>query len=299
MRLHAAVLLVVTSAACLHAREKHVYTTSGSQDPALNAFDTRASTVWNAEDPAAWVQCDYSRLMRIREYSVFTPEGATKADFQLLGSDDKLEWTLLGPSATEVSQSGALSKTTHTIAEVTFMSYRLAVSSNSSAAPYASVAEVWFGEHIFSSKPLYHFVVENAFKPGGDMFISNLWGMWSHTTPWLEYNFRKEVVVTSYAMTYANGKIRSRVPRDFQLRGLRTTGEWVIVDRRLGETYEKWESSLVESRAGLYRKFQIPSPQPFISYRLLVHDDDDVRFGVVVTSLGNLEFSLAEHTPPP
>ena len=57
---------------------------------------------------------------------------------------------------------------------------------------------------------------------------------------------------------------------------------WVTVDARTGQT--GWVS-------GVTRSFTVSTPGFFSEYRLYITDDNDSRSGVVVISIGDLQFA--------
>ncbi|MCY1014540.1 discoidin domain-containing protein [Pyxidicoccus sp. MSG2] len=116
-------------------------------------------------------------------------------------------------------------------------------------------------------------------------FDSSNTSMWISTvyqTPaWIAYEWTDFTprLVTSYAITFANGSLTSRAPSAWTLEGWNGSG-WVVVDTRSGET--GW--------AGLQtRTYTVGSPGSFLKYRLNITDDNDPSAGIVVVSMGRLE----------
>lgn len=87
--------------------------------------------------------------------------------------------------------------------------------------------------------------------------------------------------VTSYAITFVNGSsLTSRAPRDWTFEGW-DGSVWNVLDTRNAQT--NW--------LGLERRtYTVASPGNYSMYRLNVSDDNDARAGVVVISMGALEF---------
>ncbi|MEM1205177.1 MAG: discoidin domain-containing protein [Acidobacteriota bacterium] len=117
----------------------------------------------------------------------------------------------------------------------------------------------------------------DALATGQSMWISEVW----ETPAWIAYDFGAGQLVTQYTLLNVNGSsLTSRAPKDFTLEGW-DGGAWVVVDSRSEET--GWQS-------GMPRTYDVQSPGFYSKYRLHVTDDNDVRDGVVVISLGDLQF---------
>ena len=95
---------------------------------------------------------------------------------------------------------------------------------------------------------------------------------------------------TRYAITFANGTLTSRAPRDWTLEGL-SGSTWVEVDRRSGET--DW--------ANERREYTVASPGSYPAYRLNITEDNDDRQPIVAISIGRIELigSGCPVTPAP
>lgn len=115
-----------------------------------------------------------------------------------------------------------------------------------------------------------------------DASASSMWISRVFETPaWIGYDFGSTRLVTRYSIRNSNGPtLVSRAPMDFELQGFDGTG-WVTLDTRLGET--GWVS-------GQPRVFDVANPGLYASYRLYITDDNDIRDGVVVISIGDLRF---------
>jgi hypothetical protein len=86
-------------------------------------------------------------------------------------------------------------------------------------------------------------------------------------------------VIRRYALTFANGGLTSRAPKDWTLQGNNGAG-WFVVDSRQGQS--NW--------GGLERReYSVASPGPYFQYRVIITDDNDARAGIVVVSLGGVE----------
>ncbi|MFK7992078.1 MAG: hypothetical protein AB8I08_39030, partial [Sandaracinaceae bacterium] len=99
---------------------------------------------------------------------------------------------------------------------------------------------------------------------------------------WVAYDFPDGPHrVLRYGIRYGNGPaLVSRAPRHFALEGWNGL-EWVTVDTRMDET--DWV-------AGEWRLFDIAGAgtRGFVSYRVIVFDDNDPRLGISTISIGEL-----------
>lgn len=109
------------------------------------------------------------------------------------------------------------------------------------------------------------------------MWLSSVW----QTPAWIRYDFESLKRVTSYSIDYSNGSIRTRAPKDFTLEGSNNGSSWTVVDRRTNQT--NW--------GGLERRtYSVNAPRSYSNYRLVVTDDNDIRSGIVVLSIGGVVF---------
>lgn len=120
--------------------------------------------------------------------------------------------------------------------------------------------------------------------PGWQAFDNSTGSMWiSDTFPAeasISYDFGQPVTINSYTILNSNGTLTSRAPKDWELLGW-LNGFWVLIDDQRGET--NWVS-------GQPRTYYLSNPVSYSRYRLRITDDNDSRSGIVVISIGNLEF---------
>jgi MYXO-CTERM domain-containing protein len=108
------------------------------------------------------------------------------------------------------------------------------------------------------------------------MWISETWV----TPAWIGYEWRDgPKYVDHYALTFINGSLTTRAPKDFALEAWDGRA-WTAVDTRSEET--NWSGSE-------RREYAVSNPGSYAGYRLLIEDDNDPRSGIVVVSLGRLE----------
>lgn len=119
-----------------------------------------------------------------------------------------------------------------------------------------------------------------AFDPSErtqSMWISEVF----ETPAWIAYDFGVPTVVDLYRITFINGPLTSRAPKDFTLEGW-DGARWVTVDSRTSQT--GWVN-------GIPRAYNAASPGEYTKYRLHITDDNDPRPGIVVISIGDLQLS--------
>ncbi|WP_375764742.1 FG-GAP repeat protein [Archangium gephyra] len=111
---------------------------------------------------------------------------------------------------------------------------------------------------------------------------SSLWisETWTSNPVWVGYEWSDGPrSITRYALTFNNGSLTSRAPRDFTLQGW-DGSTWVTVDSRTGET--QW--------AGVERRlYTVSRPGSYGKYRLHITDDNDDRAPIVAISLERFE----------
>jgi MYXO-CTERM domain-containing protein len=113
------------------------------------------------------------------------------------------------------------------------------------------------------------------------MWISEVW----QTPAWIGYELPGGAKrVDRYALTFVNGSLTTRAPKDFTLEGW-DGSTWRVLDSRTEET--NW-------RGSERREYSVADPGDYTKYRLSVSDDNDERSGIVVVSLGRLELFGAD-----
>ncbi|XXF78809.1 SBBP repeat-containing protein [Myxococcaceae bacterium GXIMD 01537] len=120
-----------------------------------------------------------------------------------------------------------------------------------------------------------------AFDGTNSMWISEV----GQTPAWLAYEWTDGPrTITRYALSYNNGSILTRAPKNWTFEGWNGSA-WVVLDTRTGQT--GW--------AGHERReYAVASPGAYKKYRLSFTDDNDTRTGVEVISLGKVELLSCE-----
>jgi hypothetical protein len=110
---------------------------------------------------------------------------------------------------------------------------------------------------------------------------NSMWLSLENQTPaWIGYQwFNGAKTIQRYAITYTNGSITTRAPKQWTFEGWNGSA-WVVLDTRTNQV--NW--------AGFERReYAVPSPGAYTRYRLNITDDNDTRSGIVVVSMGKLE----------
>jgi hypothetical protein len=132
-------------------------------------------------------------------------------------------------------------------------------------------------------------VISSSFE-GWQAFDASNTSMWIsqtfQTPAWIGYEWTSSRLINKYSITYANGSILTRAPRDWQLQAWNGSS-WTAIDTRSGQT--GWSG--LETRS-----FTVALPGSYSKYRLNVTDDNDTRAGVVVISLGRLTLESCQTT---
>jgi hypothetical protein len=87
-------------------------------------------------------------------------------------------------------------------------------------------------------------------------------------------------VVSGYALSFANGSLTSRAPKDWEFQGYSSTG-WKTLDTQQNQV--GWQG--VDRR-----EYHFENRDAYYAYQFVFSDDNDSRAGVVVISLSNIEF---------
>lgn len=132
-------------------------------------------------------------------------------------------------------------------------------------------------------------VYSSAYE-GWKAFDSSNTSMWisaTYQTPaWLAYEWSSPRTIHKYSISYVNGSITSRAPRDWQFQGWNGSS-WVTLDTRVAQT--GWSGNET-------RSFVPAIPGSYTKYRLNVTDDNDATSGIVVISMGRLTLETCQDT---
>lgn len=282
-------------------------TTSGdysSSYPGSQAFDGNRTSMWISKtyQNPAWIAYQFNAAKKIDRYSIDFTNGSLTSrapkNFELQAYSNG-SWKTLDRRTNQINWAGS-EKRSYAVGQAGYYSqYRLLVEEdNDDRAPIVVVS---MGELSLEtcgcqqSSELVPVLTSNTSAvetsgiydssyPAWKAFDSALASMWIskvwQTPAWIGYSWATPQFVDSYALTYANGSIRTRAPKVWELKGWNGSS-WVTVDSRSNET--NWGG--FETRT-----YTVQTPGSYSKYRLQVADDNDTRAGVVVISLGNLSF---------
>ena len=276
---------------------------------AWKAFDNSNSSMWISEtwETPAWIAYDWGSNKKINRYTITNTNGSLTSrapkDFQLQGWNGS-SWVTVD---TRTGQTGWVSGTprSYNVANPgSYSKYRLYVTDDNdvrTGVVVISIGSLKFercvclvlggptnqvptltgdtsavstsGDFSSSYKAWKAFDSSNS-----SMWISETW----ETPAWIAYNWNTSTrLITSYTITNTNGSLTSRAPKDFTLQGRNSGGSWATLDTRTGQI--GWVS-------GTPRTYTVANPGFFSEYRLHITDDNDIRTGVVVISIGDLDF---------
>jgi hypothetical protein len=277
-----------------------------SQYRGWQAFDNDPNSMWISATwvSPAWIAYEFNYPKTIRRYSINYVNGqiTTRApkNWELRGSNDGTQWAVVDTRLNEVNWAGSERRSYAVNNPGSYRHYRLYVTDDnddrfgvvvismgdltleSCGCDYASEqVPVLTGNSLaVSASGVYTsaYPAWNAFDGGsnsqGTMWISQVW----QTPAWIGYEWTTPRFIEQYSITYSNGGIRTRAPKDWTLQGWDGVN-WINLDSRLNQV--NWGA--LETRS-----YIVGNPGGYIKYRLLVNDDNDSRTGVVVISIGGL-----------
>lgn len=112
-----------------------------------------------------------------------------------------------------------------------------------------------------------------AFDSSISLWLSELY----EAPAWIAYEFPAPRYIDRYSITFANGSLTSRAPKNWTFQGW-TGFSWVTLDTRANET--GWSSGT--------HSYTVASPDYYEKYRLRVTEDNDSRSAIVTVSIGRL-----------
>ncbi|MCP3059886.1 SBBP repeat-containing protein [Myxococcus sp. K38C18041901] len=165
------------------------------------------------------------------------------------------------------------------------------LSSQEQGLTCTSLIPVMSGNNVPSGVASASSMYDPSYQPwlGFDNSASFWLSTRGQTPAWLAYEFPTTTrPVQRYAVTYGNGTITSRAPKNWTLEAYNGLG-WTILDTRTNQT--GW--------AGHERReFAVANPGAYRAYRINVTDDNDVRStGNVVVSISRLELYNCDPIP--
>ena len=290
-------------------------TTSGnysSSYPGIQAFDGNRSTMWISKtyQNPAWIAYQFNTAKKVDRYSIDFTNGSLTSrapkNFELQAYSNG-SWKTLDRRTNQINWGGSEKRSYLVSQSGYYTQYRLVIEEdNDDRAPIVVVS---MGELLLEtcgcqqSNELVPILTSNSSAvetsgiydssyPAWKAFDSSVNSMWIsavwQTPAWIGYSWGTPRYVDSYAITYANGSIRTRAPKVWELKGWNGSS-WVTVDSRSNET--NWGGFET-------RHYTVQTPGSYSKYRLQFNDDNDARAGVVVISLGNLSFKGCQIDSP-
>ncbi|MES2675868.1 MAG: discoidin domain-containing protein [Pseudomonadota bacterium] len=295
----------------VHTYNPGAVTTSGNFDNGYAgwfAFDGSYSSMWisNTYQNSAWIAYQFSINKRVDRYSIHFSNGSLTSraprDFQLQALSNGT-WITLDNRTNQNNWLGN-EKRTFTVSQPgSYSHYRLFITNDNDDS--AAIVAVSIGELALESCGCDSSVelvpalstntsavsVSGVFSsayPGWKAFDNSMSSMWlsaqGQTPASIGYEWTTPRFVDSYALTYANGSITSRAPKNWQLQGW-NGASWTTVDSRPNET--NWSGFQT-------RQYTVQTPGSYSKYRLVIADDNAIGAGIVVISLGNLSLKGCE-----
>lgn len=292
-------------------------TTSGTYSgsyPGWHAFDGTGSLWLSEENEApAWLSYEFKGgAEEVREYSIMYNNGHLTSrapnTWTFEGWDGEA-WVQLDAQSGQTGWVGGEERSFEIASPGFYSSYRLHVTEDNDhrapiivvsvaklrlkgsacacdaatvpQVPFMSSGDDEFGTVTTSGDYSVSYPGWQAFDETHSLWLSEQ----GESPAWIGYEFKGSARhITQYAITYSNGELTSRAPRDFTLQGY-DGAEWVILDTRTSET--GWNS-------GETRTFDVASPGDYSKYRLHITEDNDHREPIVVASVG--KFQLLGHS---
>lgn len=277
--------------------------------PAWQAFDGVSSTMWISDtfETPAWIAYEFDYPTFVDSYSINYANGGitTRApkEFELQGSSDGDEWVTLDTETNQTDWGGSETRTFAVDSPGAYTQYRLLVTDDNDSRE--GVVVISIGEFSLENCGC-NFSSEQVPVLTGDSSAVSASGSFNRNTPawlafddslstqWLSavfetpasigYEWTEPRFIDQYSIRYSNGSILSRAPKDWKLQGW-DGRQWITVDTRSEQT--DWSGSET-------RHYTVQSPGSYSEYRLFIDDDNDIRDGIVVISLGNLSLRGCE-----
>jgi hypothetical protein len=283
-------------------------TTSGvysASYPAWQAFDASNSTMWISElnETPAWIAYEWSSARTVYRYSLVYTNGSITSrapkDFELQGWNGST-WVTVDSRSAQTGWSGNETRSFVVSSPGAYTKYRLNITDDNDST--AGVVVVSLGRLILDgcscvtstsqvpamtsdttpSGTVSTSGVYSVSYPAWQAFDSSSTSMWisevNETPAWLAYSWGSGRYIETYALSYVNGSITSRAPKDWVLEGWNGSA-WVTVDTRTSQV--GWTGNET-------RTFTVATPGTYTQYRLNIADDNDSTAGVVVISLGGV-----------
>lgn len=227
-----------------------IATTSGEDASAgaVKAFDRMETTAWSTSgaSASAWLQYQFNgpswAITRYKLVSSPGDAGADPRDWQLLGSNNGSDWTVLDSRTNEVFTTRTQAKR-YTFSNTTpYRFYRLNVTAtaggNGSGVRLAEF-QLWSDDSSDkASASVENGTSESAAKAFDGSTATKWYNSNIASTGWLRFQYGGGAgwALSQYSLTSAND-VPQRDPRDWQFQGSNDGVTWSTLDTRSGETF--------------------------------------------------------------
>jgi hypothetical protein len=280
-------------------------TTSGNYDSSYmgwQAFDADQSSMWISEvyETPVWIAYAFDTQKTVTRYSINYKNGSitTRApkNWELQGSSGGV-WVTLDSRSNEINWAGSERRSYAVSNPGAYTNYRLLVTDDNDDREGIVVISMgdlsletcgcnFDAEQVpvltGNTSAVSTSGVYSSSYPAWQVFDAPLSTMWIsavfQTPAWIGYEWSSPRFIKQYSITYKNGSITSRAPKDWALQGW-TGSSWTNVDIRTNQV--GWLGSET-------RHYTVTTPGSYKKYRLQVTDDNDARTGIVVISMGGL-----------
>ena len=241
-------------------------------------FDKNVNTKWlTGGVPTGWVQYEFlnNQAFAINSYAITSANDSADRDpkvWTLQGSNDGTTWTTVDTRSGE-TWSARLQRRAFKCTNTTpYKMYKLDVTQNNGSGNLMQLSELELIENGVSRTDygLVSWSSQIGWNEGGLRPFDKLTGTkWltagGNSTGWLQYRFLGEgaYAINAYSITSANDA-PGRDPRDWTLQGSHDGTNWVVLDTRVGES---WQVGADEQRL-VRHEFQFDNAIAYSYYKL-------------------------------
>lgn len=275
--------------------------TASSEEASANAakaFDRLETTTWSSGDATAWLRYQFNGpAWAITQYKLVSSPGdagADPRDWQLLGSNDGGNWTILDSRTNETFTARTQAKRYAFANAIPYRFYRLDITAtaggNSSGVRLAEF-QLWSNDSTDkASASVENGTTESAAKAFDGSTATKWFNANLGSTGWLRFQYGGGAgwALSQYSLTSAND-VSQRDPRAWQFQGSNDGVSWTTLDTRSGETF----SSRFQTKT-----YTLANTIPYRYYRLnITANAGGASFGLQLSEL-TLGASSVLTTPP-
>jgi hypothetical protein len=243
---------------------------SANETDINNAFDQNESTDWFLDKVSAsvWLQYQFTgpawAITQYKLVSSMKDENADPRDWELLGSNDGINWTVLDVRTNQTFDARMESKRYVFSNQTPYQFYRLhitATAGGSSRGVRLAEFQLWSEDTLNTASASAEHTPRETAAAAFDGSIATQWfNDNAGSTGWLQYRFGGDVgwALTHYSLTSADD-VPDRDPMDWQLQASNDGATWVNLDTRQGEIF----SSRLQTKS-----YSFANTTPYRIYRL-------------------------------